>query len=59
MDVADVFASTATCLLAQDLRDLFRAAWTLKEQLPSRYAATGQPIEEAFWRTLIANREIE
>jgi len=42
-------------------RDLFRAAWKLKEQLPSRYiyAATSQPVEEAFWRTLIADRQLE
>ncbi|KAK1749614.1 heterokaryon incompatibility protein-domain-containing protein [Echria macrotheca] len=41
------------------IRDLFRAAWTLKERFTSRYAATGQPVEEAFWRTLIGDREME
>jgi hypothetical protein len=30
--------------------------WSMKSELPSRYKATGQPTEEAFWRTMIGDR---
>jgi hypothetical protein len=38
-------------------RQFFKEAWTLADKMPSRYRRTGQSTEEAFWRTIIEDRQ--
>ena len=34
----------------------FKEAWALADKIPSPYRSTGQPPEEALWRTIIQDR---